>query len=223
MFANVAIAAFVLPFFVQSAVAQCTRSYTIPENITCDGISAAESVSTYQLATVNAGIINSECSNLEPGTTICLGYASQDCNTTYVVVANDTCDSITTANGINSTLLYGNNPQINSACSNIYVGEVLCVANTIAAPPAGSSLNTAIPSTATAAVSAASSASVSAPGSSLDTAIPSTATAAASASSASSTSVYTTSETTTTAAAASTSAANDDDDDDSDLPYCDEL
>ncbi|KIK63952.1 hypothetical protein GYMLUDRAFT_424889 [Collybiopsis luxurians FD-317 M1] len=156
MFSKLAVAAFVLPFFVQSVAAQaCARNYTVQDGDYCDSISAAQNVSTYQLATVNAGVFNSDCTNLQPGTTICLGYEGQDCSTTYVVQAQDTCDLITNSYNINSTLLYGNNPQINSDCTNIYVGEVLCVAGTIAAPPAGSAtVNTAIPSTATAAASA---------------------------------------------------------------------
>jgi hypothetical protein len=36
--------------------------------------------------------------------------------------------------GINSTILYANNPQIDEYCSNIYIGEVLCVANQVASP-----------------------------------------------------------------------------------------
>jgi LysM repeat protein len=151
MFSKFALAAAVLSVF-QSVVAEtCSRQYTIMDGDTCDGISAAQNVSTYQLATVNAGTINSDCTNLQPSTTICLGWEGEDCNTTYVVVAQDTCDSVTAAFNINSTLLYGNNPQIDQACDNIYVGEVLCVASTIQAPPAGSApVDTAIPSTATA-------------------------------------------------------------------------
>jgi len=36
--------------------------------------------------------------------------------------------------GINDTMLYTNNPQIDDVCSNIYIGEVLCVANTAVSP-----------------------------------------------------------------------------------------
>jgi len=153
MFFQVAFAAALL---LQSAVAQsCSRNYTVQAGDYCDSISAAQNVSTYQLATVNSGVFNSDCTNLQPGTNVCLGYAGQDCSTTYIVQAQDTCDSITGSYNINATMLYGNNPQINSDCTNIYVGEVLCVASNIAAPPAGSAtVDTAIPSTATAAASA---------------------------------------------------------------------
>lgn len=82
---------------------------------------------SYQLAVVNHGVIDSTCSNLQPGGEICLGTAGEDCSTTYVVKDNDTCDGINSAHGLNSTILYLNNPQINQACDNIYIGEVSIV------------------------------------------------------------------------------------------------
>jgi hypothetical protein len=78
----------------------------------------------YQLAVVNYGIIDDACDNLVIGNTYCLGWEGEDCTTTYVVQANDICDSISAAAGINNTILYENNPQINDDCTNIYIGEV---------------------------------------------------------------------------------------------------
>lgn len=80
--------------------------------------------SSYQLAVVNQGHIDEACSNLIPGDEICLGNAGEDCTTTYTVKDSDTCDGINTAHGLNSTILSLNNPQINEACDNIYIGEV---------------------------------------------------------------------------------------------------
>jgi len=154
MFAQtIAAAALVLPFAAQVlATSSCTRSYTVQAGDICDSISAAQNVSTYQLATVNSGI-DSRCDNLTPGENLCLGYTGQDCTTTYVVKANDTCELITSAYSVNSTILYGNNPQINADCTNIYIGELLCVGGTIPAPAAGAFIPaTSIPATATAAV-----------------------------------------------------------------------
>ncbi|KAG0695082.1 hypothetical protein DFH29DRAFT_814577 [Suillus ampliporus] len=142
-----------LPFVAQLVSADtCTRYYTAQPNDICDSISAANSVSTYQLAVVNVGIIDEDCDNLVVGQSYCLGWQGQDCSTTYVVKAGDDCDVIATAAGTNDTILYENNPQINDACSNIYVGEVLCTANTVLVPPAPSSGTvpaTSIPATAT--------------------------------------------------------------------------
>jgi len=141
-----------LPFFVQSALARsdCTRSYVVRKGEDCDGISAANNVSTYQLA-VNNPNINPSCGNLVPGSTLCLGYPNEDCTTTHAVIPGDTCDAIVSNFKINSTILYSNNPQINPDCTNIYVGEVLCTAGQVQVPPApaGPTPATTIPATAT--------------------------------------------------------------------------
>ena len=68
--------------------------------------------------------IDGQCNNLQPGQSICLGYVGEDCTTTYVVKSGDSCEQIISNHGINSTLLYSNNPQIDEECSNIYIGEV---------------------------------------------------------------------------------------------------
>ncbi|OBZ77306.1 hypothetical protein A0H81_01785 [Grifola frondosa] len=154
MFARAVIAAVLAaPFVAQSVfAADCSRTYTVQEGDWCDTISAAKNVSTYQLAVVNTGNIDSSCDNLQVGNTICLGTVGEDCTTTYVVKQNDSCDLIAQNYQLNTTILYTNNPQIDAECSNIYIGEVLCVAKSIAVPPppAGSSLPAAtIPATAT--------------------------------------------------------------------------
>jgi len=118
----------------------CSRTYTIKQGDFCNSICAANGVSTYQLAVNNLNTINANCSNLQPGGTLCLGSVGADCHTTHVVVANDTCDIISSAAGINNTMLTMNNPQINADCSDIYIGEVLCTAKTLTVtnPPSGS-------------------------------------------------------------------------------------
>ena len=59
------------------------------------------------------------------------------CHSFYptAVVLGDTCDAIAAAHNVNTTLLHENNPQIVPDCSNIYVGEVLCVASSVIVPP----------------------------------------------------------------------------------------
>lgn len=145
-----------LPLLVSSVLAgDCVRRYTVKEGDTCNSISAANKVSTYQLATINKGYIDSQCSNLEPGANICLGYENEDCSTTYVVQAKDTCEQINADHSIDFTTLLANNPQINDNCDNIYVGEVLCVLPEIRVPPSNDSgrgaqpVNHDIPATAT--------------------------------------------------------------------------
>jgi LysM repeat protein len=125
-----------LPFITQYASAKCSRTYVVKEGDYCDSISQANNVSTYQLAVVNQGVM--DCTKLYPGQSICLGIVGEDCKTTYIVRDGDTCDGIQAKTGINATLLYTNNPQINKRCTNIYIGEVLCVANVVAVPAAPS-------------------------------------------------------------------------------------
>ncbi|TFK88588.1 carbohydrate-binding module family 50 protein, partial [Polyporus arcularius HHB13444] len=130
--------------------ASCTRTYTVKEGDWCDTISAAHNVSTYQLSTVNPGI-DAVCHNLNPGSTLCLGTDGEDCTTTHVVTSGESCDGIQSVYGINSTMLFTNNPQLHADCSNLYTGEVLCVANAahvVAAPSATSVTASVIPTTA---------------------------------------------------------------------------
>ncbi|CAL1710741.1 unnamed protein product [Somion occarium] len=135
-FSTVATALFALPLFAQSAVATtCSRTYTVQEGEWCDTISAAHNVSTYQLAVVNSDKINKACTNLQAGSSICLGFQGEDCTTTHVVKAGDTCDGISNTYRINSTLLYHNNPQLTAECDNLYVGEVVCVQGDSAVSP----------------------------------------------------------------------------------------
>ncbi|KAG8742625.1 hypothetical protein FRC10_001174 [Ceratobasidium sp. 414] len=114
--------------------AECTRTYTVQPGDWCDTISQAHNVSTYQLSTVNADKIDDACTNLEIGQVLCLGTKGEDCTITRTVAAGDTCDKVMMGAAINDTVLYHNNPQIDEYCSNIYIGEVLCVANAFISP-----------------------------------------------------------------------------------------
>jgi LysM repeat protein len=137
--------------FVPTLATPCTRTYTVRDGDICDSISAANNVSTYQLAVLNPAI-NSDCTNLLPGQTLCLGASGKDCTTTYVVRPNDDCNVVSSAYNINATVLSYNNPQLNADCSNLYIGEVLCVAGTDTVPPAppgNKTPGTKIPTTAT--------------------------------------------------------------------------
>ncbi|TIA88383.1 hypothetical protein E3P99_02664 [Wallemia hederae] len=119
---------------VATAAATCTRTYTVKGDEYCDQISAAQGISTYQLAANNFDKINEDCTNLQAGEQLCLGWPGSDCTETYVVKENDTCDSIAYHNQINTTVLWLNNPQIDEACGNVYVDEVLCVHNGVMVP-----------------------------------------------------------------------------------------
>ncbi|TIB60801.1 hypothetical protein E3P77_04110 [Wallemia ichthyophaga] len=123
-----------LAAIVASVSASCTRNYTVKGGEYCDQISADQGISTYQLAATNFDKINEECTNLQKGEELCLGWPGSDCTETYVVKENDTCNSIAYNNQINTTVLWLNNPQIDEHCGNVYVDEVLCVHNGVKVP-----------------------------------------------------------------------------------------
>lgn len=72
---------------------------------------------------MNPGI-DAVCHNLEVGSTLCLGTEGEDCSTTHVVESGDSCQGLQSTYGINSTILYSNNPQLDADCNNLYTGEV---------------------------------------------------------------------------------------------------
>ncbi|KAI5448910.1 hypothetical protein NCC49_006026 [Naganishia albida] len=139
--------------FGASVNAQCTRNATVVAGNTCDDISRTYNVPTYQLALVNNDTVNAGCTNLQISQELCLGWNGMDCQETYTVVSGDTCNGINDKFSLTSNQLYANNPQIDTAtCNNLYVGEVLCVAQkTYAYPivqlPSSSPMNAPIVST----------------------------------------------------------------------------
>ncbi|KAJ7244625.1 hypothetical protein B0H12DRAFT_978683, partial [Mycena haematopus] len=49
------------------------------------------------------------------------------CAQTYTVVSGDTCSAIESKTGISDAELHSLNPSINSGCTNLSIGETLCV------------------------------------------------------------------------------------------------
>jgi len=185
--------------FVSSVLAGdiCSRTYQVQVGDICDSISAVNSVSTYQLAALNP-TIDAHCSNLQPGQSLCLGTPGEDCQSTYVVALGDTCNSVMAAAGVNITIFEMNNPQIDSDCHNLYVGEVVCTAPTVLVPIAPAAPWTA-------------------PQGPVSSALPS--------STASTATAYTTVSTTpvpTTSASSTSTADSSSTTDDQDLPWCDD-
>ncbi|TFY80179.1 hypothetical protein EWM64_g3837 [Hericium alpestre] len=133
MFSTLRFFAFGAALLVASAGAQsnCDRFYAVNTGDTCDAISARQNVSTFQLQYVNNNTVDAACDNLFAGEVLCLGLQGEDCTTTFVVGSTDTCATITTAYNISLATVLANNPNVNSVCSNIYPGEVLCVASQV--------------------------------------------------------------------------------------------
>lgn len=121
----------------------CTRNATVVAGDTCDSISKTYAASTYQLAAVNSWI-DAGCLNLEIDDEICLGVRGGDCSNVWTVVPGDTCSGIQAQFSLDDTILYTNNPQIDSSCQNIYVGEVLCVDSKIYTYPSTATTNSSV-------------------------------------------------------------------------------
>ncbi|KAF7354178.1 Carbohydrate-binding module family 5 protein [Mycena venus] len=104
----------------------CTQTYTVVSGDTCSGIEATTGVSDTQLHALNPAI-DSGCTNLSVGQILCLSGGGGACTQTYTVVSGDTCSSIETTTGISDTQLHAMNPAIDSGCTNLSVGQTLCV------------------------------------------------------------------------------------------------
>ncbi|KAJ7622132.1 hypothetical protein FB45DRAFT_753492 [Roridomyces roridus] len=63
-------------------------------------------------------LINNNCATTTP---------PSSCAQTYTVVSGDTCSKIESKNGISDATLHSLNPSINTGCTNLAIGQVLCV------------------------------------------------------------------------------------------------
>ncbi|KAF7305677.1 hypothetical protein HMN09_00821400 [Mycena chlorophos] len=53
--------------------------------------------------------------------------ARQSCTKSYTVVSGDTCAAIEAKEGVSDATLHALNPSINSGCTNLQIGQVLCL------------------------------------------------------------------------------------------------
>ncbi|KAF7372877.1 Non-Catalytic module family EXPN protein [Mycena sanguinolenta] len=49
------------------------------------------------------------------------------CTSTYTVVSGDTCNAIASKTGVSVATIEADNPSINSGCTNLQIGQVLCL------------------------------------------------------------------------------------------------
>ncbi|KAJ3485710.1 hypothetical protein NLI96_g4772 [Meripilus lineatus] len=99
------------------------RSYIVKRSDVCNSICQTQDVSNFQLSFANPQI-NADCTNLAVGEMLCLGLEGQDCRDVYTVQPGDTCDLIADIADIDVSTLEANNPNIDSGCDNLEVGEV---------------------------------------------------------------------------------------------------
>ncbi|KAI0367327.1 hypothetical protein BV20DRAFT_1037822 [Pilatotrama ljubarskyi] len=125
VFALVAVAA-MMPYRVYAQEPNCARNYTVSHtDLQVTG------VCSFQLESVSADKVNANYSNLAIGEPLCLRIIGQDCDIVHVVEAADSCEAIAEVAGTTVDILLANNPNVDSECINISIGEVLCVADEV--------------------------------------------------------------------------------------------
>ncbi|KAJ7800977.1 glycoside hydrolase superfamily [Mycena olivaceomarginata] len=83
----------------------CTQTYIVVSGDTCSSIESHTGISDAQLHALNPAI-NSGCTNLSVGQTLCLSESSSGCAQTYNVMSGDTCSSIESRTGISDAQLH---------------------------------------------------------------------------------------------------------------------
>ncbi|KAJ7265748.1 hypothetical protein C8J57DRAFT_1069155 [Mycena rebaudengoi] len=131
----------------------CAETYTVVGGDTCMTIESKTGISDAQLRSLNPAI-NIGCTNLQVGQNLCLKAggggtgcgqpytvvsadtctaiesktgAGTVCTQTYTVVSGDTCAVIESKTGTSDAQLHAQNPVINTACTNLSVGHILCL------------------------------------------------------------------------------------------------
>ncbi|KAF8191040.1 hypothetical protein K438DRAFT_1512758, partial [Mycena galopus ATCC 62051] len=107
----------------------CAQTYTVVSGDTCAAIESKTGVSDAQLHQLNPSI-NSGCTNLQIGEALCVSGGTNSgggCSQTYTVVSEDTCAAIESKTGVSDAQLHAQNPSINSGCTNLQIGQILCV------------------------------------------------------------------------------------------------
>lgn len=136
------------------SVVPCSKHYTVVTGDSCYVIDTKYGLTFSQLQALNPGAINSDCTNLDIGQVICVAGlnsttssasvpsstthststsaspTSDPCENHYTVVAGDSCYKIDTLYNLTFGQLQSLNPSaaINADCTNLQIGQVLCVA-----------------------------------------------------------------------------------------------
>jgi LysM repeat protein len=102
----------------------CMQKYTVVNGDRCDRIAAAFGINGSAIISANP-IINSECTNIKVGQLLCIPDTS--CTKEYVVLIGDTCDNIGAEFNVTGSEIIAANPNINSGCTNLQDGQILCI------------------------------------------------------------------------------------------------
>ena len=130
-----------------TTAATCAQSYTVVQGDTCNAIGAKFGISGAAIINANSNI-NAGCTNLQIGEVLCIPGTTPACASKYTVVQGDTCNSIGAKFGVTAAaIISANSNNVNSGCTNLNIGEILCI------PGAPSQTPVAVPTTMPAPVS----------------------------------------------------------------------
>ncbi|KIK69094.1 hypothetical protein GYMLUDRAFT_35142 [Collybiopsis luxurians FD-317 M1] len=106
--------------------AGCAAQYTVVSGDNCVAIAAKFNVADSALLAANPAV-DSNCDNLSVGQVLCIPPPPTGCVSQYTVKSGDVCISIADQFGITAAQLQAANTQIDAACDNLQVGELLCI------------------------------------------------------------------------------------------------
>lgn len=119
----------------------CTQYYTVVSGDSCSAIDTTYSITFAQFRTWNPEV-DENCSNIQVGEAYCVASTNTgsggtpsnlasgsftNCSTYYTVVSGDSCTAIDTTYNLALADFYRWNPEVNTDCTNIGVGEAYCV------------------------------------------------------------------------------------------------
>ncbi|KAJ7491814.1 hypothetical protein B0H11DRAFT_2007939 [Mycena galericulata] len=124
----------------------CMEYYTVVPGDQCTSIESDFGITLPDFLAMNPEL-NSGCTNLVAGDAYCVtststpppnlavGTITAGCTTYHSVVSGDECASIESTFGITLAQLIAMNPELNSGCTNLLLGEAYCVASAPVLPP----------------------------------------------------------------------------------------
>lgn len=124
----------------------CTQYYTVVSGDSCPAVEAKFNLTLAQFVAMNPEI-NSQCSNLALDEAYCVnssnstsgggtsgpppnvapGTITAGCTTYYTIVSGDSCALVETKFNLTLVQFVTMNPEINSDCTNLILGEAYCV------------------------------------------------------------------------------------------------
>jgi len=128
MFARLSLFAIVTALSAALVTAQtsCQATDTVVSGDNCVAIAARFNVSDAALLAANP-VLDANCDNLFVGQQLCIPFPPTGCSAQYTVLSGNTCTQIAAQFGTTFAALVAANPALNAQCSNLAVGEVLCI------------------------------------------------------------------------------------------------